>query len=80
MILIPPYTERHRPPEGKEGIWRKDFGDGSYLRYDKKTKQLDIVCDKVRISGDLNVDGEIRTKGDVHIGGDLYIHGVTYKE
>ena len=36
MILIPPYTERHRPPEGVEGIWRKDFGDGSYLRYDKK--------------------------------------------
>lgn len=80
MIIIPPYTERNRPPEGIEGIWRKDFGDGSYLRYDKKTKQLDIICDKLTVSGDLHVDGEIRAEGDVHIGGDLYLHGTTIKE
>lgn len=68
MIIIPPYTEQNRPPEGKKGIWRKDFGDGSYLRYDKATKQLDIVCDRLNISGDL------------HVGGNLYIHGATYQE
>jgi len=79
MIIIPPYTERNRPPEGIKGIWRKDFGDGSYLRYDKETKQLDIVCNKLSIAGDLNVDGEIRTNGDVHIGGDLYIQGAVHK-
>ena len=32
MILVPPYTKGNRPPEGKKGIWRKDFGDGSYIR------------------------------------------------
>ena len=80
MIIIPPYTERNRPPEGIKGIWRKDFGDGNYLRYDKETKQLDIVCNKLSIAGDLNVDGEIRTNGDVHIGGDLYIQGAVHKE
>ena len=30
MILIPPFTNEHPPVEGKKGIWRKDFGDGSY--------------------------------------------------
>lgn len=45
MILVPPYTKGNRPPEGKKGIWRKDFGDGSYIRYDKESKQLDIVSD-----------------------------------
>ena len=59
---------------------RKDFGDGSYLRYDKKTKQLDIVCDKLTVSGDLHVDGEMRVESDIHIGGNLYLHGITIKE
>ena len=40
MILIPPFTNEHPPVEGKKGIWRKDFGDGSYLRYDYETLHL----------------------------------------
>ena len=64
MILVPPYTEGNRPPEGIKGIWRKDFGDGSYIRYDRNTNQLDIVSDNVymealKIAGNLTVDGEI---------------------
>ncbi|NBH12762.1 hypothetical protein D3Z36_00825 [Lachnospiraceae bacterium] len=57
MILVPPYTDQNRPAEGKKGIWRKDFGDGSYIRYDYNKKHLDIVCDSVNISGNLTVDG-----------------------
>lgn len=85
MVLIPPYTNGNRPPEGKEGIWRKDFGDGSYIRYDKETKKLDIVTDTVNveslnISGDLIVDGaisakSIKTTGNVHVGGNLTVSG-----
>lgn len=85
MVLIPPYTNGNRPPEGKEGIWRKDFGDGSYIRYDKDTKKLDIVTDTVNveslnISGDLIVDGainakSIKTTGNVHVGGNLTVSG-----
>lgn len=70
MILVPPYTNGNRPPEGKKGIWRKDFGDGSYIRYDRKTKQLDIVSDNVQVEnlnivGDLTVDGKLKVKGAV---------------
>ena len=49
MILIPPFTNEHPPVEGKKGIWRKDFGDGSYLRYDYETLHLDIVTHSVKI-------------------------------
>ncbi len=80
MIIVPPYTERNRPMEGIGGIWRKELGEGGYLRYDKKTKQMDIACKKLNIAGDLNVGGEIRVKGDVHIGGDLYVHGAVSTE
>ena len=70
MILVPPYTNGNRPPEGKKGIWRKDFGDGSYIRYDRETKQLDIVSDNVQVEnlnivGDLTVDGKLKVKGAV---------------
>ena len=49
VILPPPYAEGNRPPEGVAGIWRKDFGDGSYIRYDKKAKRLDVVSDSVNV-------------------------------
>lgn len=85
MILIPPYTNGNRPVEGVAGIWRKDFGDGSYIRYDRKTKRLEIVCDSIQvesldIGGNLTVAGSIqaesiKTKGNVHVGGNLTVAG-----
>lgn len=73
MVLIPPYTAGNRPVEGKSGIWRKDFGDGSYIRYDKKTRTLDVVTDSVNIeslnvSGNLTVGGNLRVKGNIERG------------
>lgn len=90
MILIPPYTTGNRPPEGKKGIWRKDFGDGSYIRYDRETKQLDLVSDNVQveamnISGDLTVAGSIKVEksltaqsisaGSITTSGNVHIKG-----
>jgi len=86
LVLIPPYTEGNRPVEGKPNIWRKEFGDGNYIRYDKKTKVLDVVTDTVNmkdvnISGNLSVTGEIKagtikTSGNVSIGGNLSVAGI----
>ena len=79
------YTTGNRPVEGVAGIWRKDFGDGSYIRYDREEKRLDIVSDSVHveslnIAGDLTVDGaieakSIKTTGNVHVGGNLTVDG-----
>ena len=80
MILIPPYTKEHPPVEGKKGIWRKDFGDGSYLRYDYETQHLDIVTHSVNIQeleieGDLTVQGKVDISGNAHIKGHLTVDG-----
>lgn len=80
MILIPPFTNEHPPVEGKKGIWRKDFGDGSYLRYDYETLHLDIVTRSVtiqelEIEGDLTVKGKADITGNVHIKGHLTVDG-----
>ena len=80
MILIPLFTNEHPPVEGKKGIWRKDFGDGSYLRYDYETLHLDIVTHSVKIQqleieGDLTVGGEVDITGNVHIKGHLTVDG-----
>ena len=61
MILVPPYTDDNKPVEGKKGIWRKDFGDGSYIRY-------------LTVDGGIKAK-TINTTGNVHIGGDLTVDG-----
>lgn len=80
MILIPPFTNENPPVEGKKGIWRKDFGDGSYLRYDYEKQHLDIITHSVHIesleiAGDLTVEGEVAITGSVHIKGHLTVDG-----
>ena len=85
MILVPPYTDDNRPAEGKKGIWRKDFGDGSYIRYDFGSQHMEVVThslhvETLEIGGNLTVDGEIKAKtinttGNVHIGGNLTVDG-----
>lgn len=80
MILIPPFTNKNPPVEGKKGIWRKDFGDGSYLRYDYGKRHLDIATHSVHmesleIAGDLIVEGKADITGDVHIKGHLTVDG-----
>ncbi len=91
MILVPPYTNGNRPVEGKKGIWRKDFGDGSYIRYDYDSQKMEVVTHSLKVemlecagdmtvSGNLTVEGKLKAKqiettGDVHIGGNLTVNG-----
>lgn len=74
MILIPPFTNENPPVEGKKGIWRKDFGDGSYLRYDYEKQHLDIITHSVHIES-LEIAGDLAVGGDVHIKGHLTVDG-----
>lgn len=64
MILVPPYNEKNLPTEGRKGIWRKDFGDGSYIRYDYENKNLEIVCGSLNIPGDVHIGGNLTVNGD----------------
>ena len=78
VILPPPYAEGKRPPEGVAGIWRKDFGDGSYIRYDKKTKRLDVVSDSVNVEG-LNVSGNLAVGGNATVTGRISAGSISAK-
>lgn len=71
MIIVPPYTDGNRPAEGREGLWRKELGDGNFLRYDRKTKQLDIMCGKVRFGGNLEIGGDVCVTGNLTVGGTI---------
>lgn len=78
VILPPPYTDGNRPPEGISGIWRKDFGDGSYIRYDKKTKRLDIVSDLLNVE-EMNVSGSIKAGGSITAEGQIIAGSISAK-
>lgn len=65
MILVPPYTQKHPPAEGRKGIWRKDFGDGSYIRYDYEKKSLELAGASLTISGDVHISGNLTIDGTV---------------
>lgn len=63
MILVPPYTEGNRPVEGNPNIWRKDFGDGGFIRYDKTKKELEIAANNIVIDGNLHIKGNLKVDG-----------------
>ncbi len=71
MIIVPPYTDGNRPVEGKEGLWRKELGEGGFLRYDRKTKQLDIMCGRVKFGGNLEIEGNVSVTGNLTVGGTI---------
>ena len=69
VILPPPYAEGNRP---------KDFGDGSYIRYDKKAKRLDVVSDSVNVEG-LNVSGNLAVGGNATVTGRISAGSISAK-
>ena len=52
------------PPVTDPEVIYKDFGDGSYIKYDKSIKTLTIKADVV-VDGDLTVTGNISATGTV---------------
>ncbi|MCI8805521.1 MAG: phage baseplate assembly protein V [Clostridiales bacterium] len=48
------YADSRLPPLGDKNKAYVDFNDGTVLRYDKKEKLLDIICDK----GEINIAGK----------------------
>ncbi len=52
IILGPIWNDNNRPPEGKEGLYRKDFDKAAgkcFLRYDGS--ELQIVAPKLTLAG-----------------------------
>jgi len=63
------------PPVTDSQIIYKDFGDGSYIKYDKGSKTLTIKTDNVAIEGNLSVTGNISATGTIlDVGGNTNNH------
>ena len=57
IILGPVWNDNNRPPEGKEGLYRKDFDKTAgkcFLRYDGN--ELQLVAPKLTLSGASSAD------------------------
>lgn len=57
IILGPIWNDNNRPPEGKEGLYRKDFdkiAGKCFLRYDGN--ELQIVAPKITLTGASSAD------------------------
>lgn len=67
VVLGRAWSQANGPAESGAGLWRKDFRDGSYIRY--AAGVLTVKAQKVVIEGDLEVQGEILATGDVTAGG-----------
>ena len=53
IILGPVWNDNNRPPEGKEGLYRKDFDKTAgkcFLRYDADSGELKITAPSIRFS------------------------------
>ncbi len=54
IILGPFWNDKNRPPEGKEGLYRKEFDKipgKCYLRYDASTGTLELKAPNLALAG-----------------------------
>ena len=89
VILGPTWHNAHRPIEGKEGLYRKEYANDqgvAYERYDRNADELTIVAGgctltmaggTVTIKGDLSVSGSLTVGGKITAGGDVVGGGIS---
>ena len=54
VILGKFWNDNNKPKESGEKIYRKDLGEGCYIKYDEETKKLRIDCPKgIQIRGNI---------------------------
>lgn len=84
VILGPVWHNGHRPPEGHEGLYRKDFNREywkAYERYDHKpgifTLHIGAVTMTIDASGSVTIDANTVTINakDTNINGNLTVQG-----
>lgn len=89
IILGPFWNDNLRPPEGFEGLYRKDLDKSAgkaMIRYDANTGQLKIVmpdtfleCPKVLVEGNVTIKGNLEVTGNITAAGDVVAGGVSLK-
>ena len=81
VILGPLWHDEHRPIEGAEGIYRKEYENEqgtAYERYSERDKSLKIVAGGVTLTlqgGTLTVSGSMVVSGSLSVNGDLTVGG-----
>ncbi len=81
VILGRLWHDEHRPIEGKEGIYRKEYEPtqgAAYERYDSEAKSLKVVAGGVTLTlqgGTLAVSGNLTVSGDLSVTGKLNVTG-----
>ena len=55
FILGVPWSGTRIPEESGQGVFYKKFSDGAYVKYDAKTKQMDVAADRV-VMGSVKAD------------------------
>lgn len=66
FILGVPFSGKKIPAENGQGVFYKEFHDGTSILYDPKTKNMDISTNKITLKSvtadSLTVKGEIKAK------------------
>ena len=80
VVLGKPYSGKNPPPEGKKGLYRKDFANvlgESLMRYFEGVleftapKQVIITAEKAIIRGDAEITGNLTVGGKISASGDV---------
>ena len=89
IILGPFWNDNKRPPEGFQGLYRKDLdheNGKAMVRYDANTGKLLLVmpdttleCPNTLILGDLKINGNLTVTGDITATGDVVAGGISLK-
>ncbi len=88
VVLGRPWSEKTKPPEGAEKLYRLDMDRApgvAMVRYDGQGKALLIVMPDITVKspvcviGDVVIDGNLTVNGDVTVSGDVVAGGVSLR-
>lgn len=72
VVLGRPWSEKNKPPEHGEGLYRKDLADKpgeAMIRY--KDGVMTIKAKTLQIVGSLTIEGDLAVTGGIHADGEV---------
>lgn len=64
------FNDNHHPVDHGE-VYRKDFIDEAFIKYEKSTRTLTIYAENIKLIGNVIVDGDLSVNGNITVSGSI---------
>lgn len=80
LIIGRYYMDGRQPIEPGAHIWRKEFGEDTFARYNRDTKTFTLKAENIVLEGNVEITGTLEVKETLTIQNDLLVSGDIHTE